>query len=707
MASTNNNINNSTDNDLYVNSLTNDGASETFDLRKSRAGGVITSGDVLGAIFFSGFDGTNFIPGAKITSTSSGTIATGRVAANLVFLTHPDSATVATQRMAIASTGAITISTPDSGTALTVSGGGLTVTGTTTLNTPLGVASGGTNASSMATTNGIVYYDGTRLVTTAVGTAAQVLTSNGVGVAPTFQAAGGGGVTSLAGTTNQITASASTGAVTLSIPSTFIAPGSIAATTTVTATSGAITSTNGDHVVGNTAAATTAPFVTFKKSRTAGVITSGDVLGEIDFTGIGTSTTYVTGASITSTSSGTIASNRVAANLVFSTHPDSASGLTPTTRMTIASTGAITIATPDSGTALTISGGGETITAGDLTISSGNILLPTTSSTVGQIKINSTRWLHAYGTSNIWMGNNAGSFTTTGTQCIGIGENTLSNASATGVGNVAVGYQSGQNLVAGAFNTLVGYQAGKFASNGNCNNNVVVGYNALNQSQSNSTDNVFIGYNAGAALTNRPFESVVIGSQALAAATATNSNSNILIGFKAGFSFTAGESSNVIIGYTTGTAGDNNVLRIGNGTGTGSGQQNQCFISGITGATVTGTTVLCSTGNQLGTIASARRFKEDIDDMGNDSEFIYKLRPVSFNYKNDPDKIRQQGLIAEEVADISTNMVAYDKDGQLITVQYHLLPALLLNELQKMSTRMQALTSRIDFLEKEILGRNP
>lgn len=42
----------------------------------------------------------------------------------------------------------------------------------------------------------------------------------------------GGGVTTIAGTANQITASAPTGAVTLSIPATFIAPGSIQATTT-------------------------------------------------------------------------------------------------------------------------------------------------------------------------------------------------------------------------------------------------------------------------------------------------------------------------------------------------------------------------------------------------------------------------------------------------------------------------------------------
>jgi len=62
-------------------------------------------------------------------------------------------------------------------------------------NIPIEISKGGTNATSMTDTDGVVYYDGTSLVTTTVGTATHVLTSNGTGVAPTFQAAGGGGVT--------------------------------------------------------------------------------------------------------------------------------------------------------------------------------------------------------------------------------------------------------------------------------------------------------------------------------------------------------------------------------------------------------------------------------------------------------------------------------------------------------------------------------
>lgn len=54
----------------------------------------------------------------------------------------------------------------------------------------------------------------------------------------------------LAGTTNQIAVAQTAGTTTFTIPSAFIAPGSIAATTTVTATLGAITATNGNLVLG-------------------------------------------------------------------------------------------------------------------------------------------------------------------------------------------------------------------------------------------------------------------------------------------------------------------------------------------------------------------------------------------------------------------------------------------------------------------------
>ena len=62
-------------------------------------------------------------------------------------------------------------------------------------NIPISIAQGGTGASSFATDYGAIYFDGTKLVTVAsAGTSGQSLTSNGSGVAPTFQDATSSGI---------------------------------------------------------------------------------------------------------------------------------------------------------------------------------------------------------------------------------------------------------------------------------------------------------------------------------------------------------------------------------------------------------------------------------------------------------------------------------------------------------------------------------
>jgi len=74
--------------------------------------------------------------------------------------------------------------------------------------------------------------------------------------------------------------------------------------------------------------------------------------------------------------------------------------------------------------------------------------------------------------------------------------------------------------------------------------------------------------------------------------------------------------------------------------------------------------------------------------MGDSSDVLMKLRPVTFHYREDvvgaeEAKTQQYGLIAEEVAEVAPELVASDADGKPDSVKYHVLPALLLNELQK------------------------
>lgn len=86
-------------------------------------GNPIVSGDVVGNYSWYGFDGTNYVETARITSVSSGTVAPFRVAGDLEFWTHADASSspnlTGTQRAVISSAGNITINAPDSGVALT------------------------------------------------------------------------------------------------------------------------------------------------------------------------------------------------------------------------------------------------------------------------------------------------------------------------------------------------------------------------------------------------------------------------------------------------------------------------------------------------------------------------------------------------------------------------------------------------------------
>jgi len=104
------------------------------------------------------------------------------------------------------------------GAALPVASGGTGLTAGTSGGIPAYTASGTLTSSGVLNQYGVVIGGGAGAVptSTAVGTATHVLTSNGAGVAPTFQALPGGGVTTFnAGTTGFTPSTATSGAVTL------------------------------------------------------------------------------------------------------------------------------------------------------------------------------------------------------------------------------------------------------------------------------------------------------------------------------------------------------------------------------------------------------------------------------------------------------------------------------------------------------------
>jgi len=71
--------------------------------------------------------------------------------------------------------------------------------------------------------------------------------------------------------------------------------------------------------------------------------------------------------------------------------------------------------------------------------------------------------------------------------------------------------------------------------------------------------------------------------------------------------------------------------------------------------------------------------------MGETSEAILTLKPVTFRYKKelDPQDTPQFGLVVEEVAKVNPDLVKRDRDGKLQTVRYEAVNAMLLNEFLK------------------------
>jgi hypothetical protein len=72
---------------------------------------------------------------------------------------------------------------------------------------------------------------------------------------------------------------------------------------------------------------------------------------------------------------------------------------------------------------------------------------------------------------------------------------------------------------------------------------------------------------------------------------------------------------------------------------------------------------------------------------------------------------REYGLIAEEVAEVAPELVAYGEDGQPYSVRYYVLPALLVNELQRQQRTIEAqqgsiaaLRARMEELESQLGG---
>jgi len=286
---------------------------------------------------------------------------------------------------------------------------------------------------------------------------------------------------------------------------------------------------------------------------------------------------------------------------------------------------------------LNVNTGPTVLNAGDLDINGGNINLPRTFAIPeGVITVGGANFIHSFGdnpSSNAFLGRNAGNLTLT------VGSAVANN----GFGGLAL-----NALTTGAHNIAIGTSAGSLLTTGD--------------------QNTFIG---GAL-------SIITGDR------------NVTIGSFAGNNYTGAESSNIVIS-NLGVIGDTGIIRIG-----ASPEQAKCFIAGISGVTTDindAVPVLVDSAGQLGVTSSSRVYKDNIVSMRDDSLGLMALRPVTFEYKTDVRKMKQYGFIAEEVAEVMPDLVVYNQEGKPETVKYHVMPAIIINELQRLNERINELQS--------------
>lgn len=275
--------------------------------------------------------------------------------------------------------------------------------------------------------------------------------------------------------------------------------------------------------------------------------------------------------------------------------------------------------------------------------------------------------------------------------------------------NMAIGSMALSANTTGGVNLAFGADALKANTTGS--RNLAIGEGALRET--NGSQNTAVGghslvtHNSG--ISNAAFGGGImrnlkdgtanLGFGDLAGFQLTGGDRNIFIGHRAGANLTSG-SDNIYVGNELGPASESNVIRMGS-------TQTQVFVAGIHGQTsASGINVLVNPDGRLGTTTSSARFKEGIEDLGDVTDRLRRLRPVRFHYvagHDDGARLPQFGLIAEEVAAVIPELVVYGADGRPQTLRYHFLPILLLDALQRQEDEVaelrEALAAQADALD--------
>lgn len=272
------------------------------------------------------------------------------------------------------------------------------------------------------------------------------------------------------------------------------------------------------------------------------------------------------------------------------------------------------------------------------------------------------------------------------------------------VGNVSIGTQPVENIA--NFNTSVGLQT--LAKN-TASNNVGVGVLAL----SNNTDgagNTAVGSYSLAE--NNGHANTAIGFSSLP--NATEGNNNTAVGNFTGSSLRTGKD-NIVVGSFSDVFDEDssNQIIIGNNVkGMASDQIilgnpfiKSCFVAGIRLSDIEDTSLLnvyVNRQGQLTTISSSSKGKDNILTLSDETDKLYELRPVSFNYSVDGRK--SFGLITDDVEEVFPDILAREEIGSLKTVQYHLLIPLMLNMIIRLKKQVDVQKDQIGRMNDVLKG---
>lgn len=260
--------------------------------------------------------------------------------------------------------------------------------------------------------------------------------------------------------------------------------------------------------------------------------------------------------------------------------------------------------------------------------------------------------------------------------------------------NMSLGSSSLQSLTTGTGNTALGIGAMALTTTGTCN--VAVGicslYNELSGGQN-----------------------VALGTGALK--TSNGGCFNTAAGFSALCALTSG-ICNVAVGSNSGTgvtSGSVNVL-IGNGAGSGpSGTvTTQCFqyVIGTGGSCATATAnggitfqfggscslYALANGTNTWTATSDERLKENVSDLSLGLDFVTKLQPRSFNWKEDGSPA--SGFIAQEVAKVVDEYGAdylhlVDRSNEYMGLSATTLIPVLVNAVKELKAEVEELKAKL------------